>query len=748
MQTLDQISLHIKKTYINLVLTKNYLNIIPQFTKIFGHINLVLKFKFTKWLYLILLSLYNIIMKKSVLLITLIPSSIFLPTIVTSCNNNNNTNHSTIDLQAIINQEIARIEQLKNQLSLKIDGQITKEKIESLNPDNILANLNNWEEGKIANLPEEKFSYLVEQFDNGLKQTNDQKTLSFLIKVSYKNVSQTTSKIEIKYQLETEKPPVVPDLPVDQLFDPQGGQISNTNLEASAYKNLITSLNLLNEQTYLPSLSDKVLMEALKQKPELKDLSLTIKDDSQTLNGTLNLELKSNNQKVIIKPTTIEISGFKTFDLDNNPPLQYYDFQLNDKSWFDQKLPIDTTDDLTAAIQKISYDQWNQVLEDFKISLANNSQSFGSLNQLKANGFSFDIKAIYDDKTKQIKLTIITKFIHKKYQNQKWVDTNQVSIWNQASNRDSIVKLFTKNDLYQFIVDQTTINQEELKTKTPSYYLAKQYYYEKINNKFNTDQSLFKNTYLDDEKFIQFYFEPNTNLSLSFSQNSVSADDWNNSLSFSVALVVNDQIENRSKQFSFKDQNKAIAEILKNELDENSVQIKRGSSFETKIVNHLKTKHKAEVDELFQNGTEQETKTFNDFPGGLISQQITQALLNYENDYEKTNQIWEKVKEQIDITLFNLDGTKLTDGSFEYQESNSLNFDAHLFWLSAEDAFVIEQLKYQFSQPNVLIKLIKQGTYIKVELQGEIVIDFAGAQEKIIPTTFYFNLFKTNWTKS
>ena len=490
-------------------------------------------------------------------------------------------------------------------------------------------------------------------------------------------------------------------------------------------------------------------MEALKQKPEFKDLSLTIKDDSQTLNGTLNLELKSNNQKVTIKPTTIQISGFQTYSLDNNLPLQYYDFQLNDKTWFDQKLPIEKTNDLANKIQQINSEQWNQVLEDFKISLANDaSQSFGSLNQLKANGFSFEIKSIYDSSNKQIKLTITTKYIHKKYQNQKWVDTNQVSIWNQASNRHSVVKLFTKNDLQQFIVDQTTINEAELASKTSSYYLAKQYYYAKNGFQFNTDESLFRNTYLDDEEFIKFYFEANTKLSLSFSQDSVSANDWNNTLSFSVALVVNDQIENRSKQFSFKDQNKAVAEILKGKLDQNSVQIKRGSSFESKIVNHLKTKHKAEVDELFQSNNQQETKTFNDFPNALISQQITQPLLNYENDYEKTNQIWEKVKEQIDITIFKQPGTKLTDGSFAYQESNSLNFDAHLFWLSAEDAFAIEQLKYQFSQPNVLIKLIKQGTYIKVELQGETVIDFAGAQEKIIPTTFYFNLFSTDWTKN
>ena len=183
-------------------------------------------------------------------------------------------------------------------------------------------------------------------------------------------------------------------------------------------------------------------------------------------------------------------------------------------------------------------------------------------------------------------------------------------------------------------------------------------------------------------------------------------------------------------------------------MDKNSAQIQPGSNFEKKVVDHLKKQHKAEVDELFQNGIEQETKTFNDFSSTLISQQITQALLNYENDYEKTSKIWEKVKNDVDIVLFKQPGTKLTQDSFEYQESNSLNFDAHLFWLSAENAFVIEQLKYQFSQPNVLINLIKQGTYIKVELQGETVIDFAGGQEKIIPTTFYFNLFKTNWTKS
>lgn len=689
-------------------------------------------------------------MKKSIILFALQPLLVAPSAIIISCSNTNNNNNSTaINAKTIVKQEIQRIEQLKNQLSLKIDGEITKEKIQALNAGNILDNLNNWTNGEIANQPQEKFTYLIDEFNNGLNQNSKQKTLSFFINVSYLNVSQKTSKISIQYQLETDEAPIIPDLPVEQLFDPQGGQISNTNLNVSAYKNLISSLNLLTDQTYLPNLNDGVLLEALKQKPEFKDLSLTIEDDSETLSGTLNLQLKSQSKKQIIKPTIIKITGFPSYSLTNNETLQYHSLEINSKRWFDQKLPIKTTANLASMISKISTDQWNQVLDNFKISLANNAgQNFGNAKDLKPNGFSFDMKSVYDSAHDQIKLTITTKFIHKKYKNKNWVDTNEVSIWNQATNKDSIVKLFTKTDLQQFIVDQTSINEDELASKTPSYYLGKQYYYKSIGSQFNNDQDLFKNTYLEDDDFTNFYFQENTKLSLSFNQDSISADDWNNTLSFSVALVVNDQIENKSKELSFRNKNKAISNILEGKLNENSAQIQRGSNFEKKIVDHLKRKHKDEIDKLFTNGTEQETKVFNDFSSALISQQITQPLLRYENDYEQTNQIWEKVKNDVDVVLFNLAGTKLTEGSFEYQDNNSLNFNSHLFWLSAEDVFVIEQLKYQFNQPNVLIKLIKQGGYIKVELQGETVIDFANGEEKNIPTTFYFNLFKADWTKN
>ena len=689
--------------------------------------------------------IYNISMKKSVLLTTLVPCLALLPAITTSCSDNNNNNDSTTNFQTIVDQEIKRIEQLKNQLSLKITGDLTEQKIELLNANNILDNLNNWTFGQIANRPQEKFTYLIEEFDNGLKQSNDQKTLSFFIKVSYQNVSQRTSKIEIQYQLKTDNPPV-PDIPADQLFNPEGGLIANTKLQTSAYKNLISSLNLLNDKTYLPNLDDKILMEALQKRPEFKGLSLSIEAGSETLNGTLNLKLKSQTKQQIIEPTTIKITGFQTYSLTNNDPLQYHSFQVDSKRWFDEKLPISTTTNLTNAIQQISNNQWNQVLEDFRVLSANNaSQNFGNAKKLKANGFNFEIKSVYDNTTSQIKLTITTKFVHKKYENQTWVATNQVSVWNQASNTNSVIKLFTKENLQQFIVDQTTINEDELATKTPSYYLGKQYYYEKNGFQFNTDNILFKNTYLDDENFTNYYFDKNTNLSLSFSEGSVSADDWNNTLSFSVGLVVNAQIVNRSKTFSFNSKNKAITAILEDKLEINHSQIDPNSNLKNKVIQHLKQNHKDDVDQLFASGDQDESKAFNDFSSLLISPQLTQALL--KEDYQKTNELWDKTKEEIDIVLFE-NTINLTDGSFEYQDSNTLNFPSRLFWLSRNAAFVIEQIRYQFSQPNIPIQLTKQGDYIKIQLQGETVIDFASGEEKTVPTNFFFNLFNTDWPKN
>ena len=89
-----------------------------------------------------------------------------------------------------------------------------------------------------------------------------------------------------------------------------------------------------------------------------------------------------------------------------------------------------------------------------------------------------------------------------------------------------------------------------------------------------------------------------------------------------------------------------------------------------KIIQHLKTEHKNDVDQLFATGNEQESRTFNDFKSSLISQQLKQSLLRYDS-YEQTDKIWNKVNEEISIGIFDQFEIELNDGSFEYQNNNT-----------------------------------------------------------------------------
>ena len=681
-------------------------------------------------------------MKKSLLLTSLVPCSMLLPATLASCSNNNDTNDSTIDLQAIINQEIARIEQLKDQLSLKIKNP-TEADIQKLNADNILNNLNNWTEGIIANQTNAKFTYIIKEFTNGLNSKDlSEKTLSFKIAVKYQDVQKETSLIEIKYQIETNptKPPT-PEIPSDQLLNPDGGTISNTNLKTSSYNNLITALDLLSNTTYLPELNDQKLTQAINEKPELKDVSLTIAQGSNTLNGILKLKLVSPT----IKETIIEISGFQIYQQTTNQSLQYHTFKINNQNWFDLLLPINKTKDVATQISKVDSPKWNQVLDDFKILLADgSSQNFGSAKDLKTQGFYFDIKATYDQKTETINLQIDTKYDQQEYKNQQWIK-QETLVWNQPTNSKSSFNILKEKDLYQFIINQTKIDEAILKSHVPSYYLAKDYFYKKLNA-FNTDDQLLNNDYLEKPNFKDYYLPSVQRLTLIFVVDSIRADDWNNTLSFQIGLALDDEVSNAFKQFNFENQNKSIATILENQLTTNSVQIKKdSSSLRQKIIKHLKDKHKTDVDQLF-NSNVNKSKSYNDFSTNQIPQIIKQSFPNYEIDNDLT---WANLEKEINISLFNKPINLSQEQSFNFPGSDTLSFSSHLFWLNQDDAFVIKNIQYQFNENQVKIKLTNLNpNLIKIELEGSTLINFSGDTEqsqKIIPTSFYFELNKGEW---
>ena len=678
-------------------------------------------------------------MKTKRLLFSTISIISLAPIVVIACSNNQNNDSSSVN-QTIVDQEIKRIEQLKNQLSLKIKNP-TETDIKTLSPDNILSNLDNWTEGIIPDQPDAKFTYKVKEFTNGLNNKDlSEKTLSFKIAVKYQDVQKETSFIEIKYQIETNpiKPPA-PEIPSDQLLNPAGGIISNTNLKTSSYNNLITTLNLLSDTTYLPDLDDQKLAQAIKDQPELKAISLTIVEGSNTLKGILKLKLVSPT----IKETIIEISGFQIYSATSNESLQYHNFEIDQKQWFDLKLPIENSTDAEVKINAMNNEMWNKVLKDFQVaSTVTENQIFAKASELKQRGFSFKItKSTYDSKLKQIKLIMQTIFTNKKYQNNQWVNDKEI-IWNQASNKDSIVKIFNQNQLQQFIVDQTQLDEAELASYVPSYYLGKAYYYQSIGSGFTGDTSLFENSYLDDSEFTKYYFGQNANLAISFDPTSVSANDWANTLSFTIGLFLDGQTVSGSKRIEISNKNKSIETILEKQLDKNNVQILTGSSLKTQIIKHFKQHHKTEINQMF--ATPNTTQQFKDFNRNL-SQTITQPMLNYENE-QKTEQVWESTQKQIEIALFDQPGTRLVNNGLENNQTNSLNFASHLFKLTKDDQFVIEQFQYQFPEENITINLSRADQdFITVNLVGQTIIEFAGGTDKIIPTNFFFQLLASEW---
>ena len=529
-----------------------------------------------------------------------------------------------------------------------------------MNENNLLDHIDGWEKGQIPNQNQQAFNYQIIDFNNGLNQSNNDKKLTFKIEVNYQEIKRTTSLITINYQLENDVKP--PQIPSDQLLNPSGGKIGNTNLQASAYSNLITNLNLLTEETYLPNITNELLEQKLQENPDLKNVNLMIANGSNTQTGTLNLTL-TNPVKNQVVP--IEIKGFKINQANFQEQLQYHNFQINQKLWFDQKLPIDTTNDVAQKIQAITSEKWNQLLDDFQILSTKNL--FAKASELKQQGFSFNIQATYNNK--KINFKIATKFVHKSFSDNKWNDGTEIS-WDQASHKTSSTNIFDKKILSQFVIDQTQLNEQELTKHLPSYYLAKNYFYKAINNQFNRDDDLFINAYLKNKDFMDVYFDSNKQIQLSFILDSINANDWDNHLSFSIGITEDDQFLSGWKNFNLSKQNKPVEQVLENKLNQNSVQILNDSRLKTIVVNDLKKNHKYEVDQLFN--VTNETKIFKDFNQNQIQEIIRKPLLNYD---DKDNNItkWNKLEELIEPSIFRSQMSLNSEASFAFNKADELN---------------------------------------------------------------------------
>ena len=538
-------------------------------------------------------------------------------------------------------------------------------------------------------------------------------------------------------------------MPTDQLLNPAGGTISYSQIKTSAYNNLFNSLNLFNDQVYLPNLTDTILNQKLHEKAELFNLNLAIQPDSNTAQGELFLSLKGNYENQVIDEAKIVLSGFQNYAFLDKTEFQFSQFKLNQQKWFDKQLPTATSPDAATKIESLSSQIWNEVLDDFSVSSAVSlTPILGQASQLKTVGFSFEIKGKYEQSGAV--LTITTKFQNQKYlANNGWTNDGEKT-WNQASFNKPFVPLPTEIDVIKFVGQQIQINQNLLKQHFPTYFLGRDFFFKK-NSALNTFDELFSNSYLEDSNFSNYYFGANAMPKIAFVNGPVTADDWDNSLSFQAGLSLNGKQPTQPATFNFTNENKDLSQLDIFEKP-NSVQIKTSSNWFNNIKSHLKTAHANEVNDLFNQGNKE--ITFNDFKLARVPEIVWKnPLPDFENQ-NNAQQQWDLLEQQIEPGLFGQPLIFVFNDSPDPLPGATLNFFSHLYWIDQNNAFALENFVYQLNSTNdpaanLEIKLIKdQRDLIQIQFTGQTNLFFPGGTSKTITTTFKTQLSRAEWTKT
>ena len=528
----------------------------------------------------------------------------------------------------------------------------------------------------------------------------------------------------------------------DLNLNPAGKIIDHGNLEVSAYGELIEGLNLFTKTTYLPEISDQLLNEKLQQNPIYSHLKLKILANSNTAQGQLFLNLTSL-QKADFS-VQIEIKGFEIFTNPNNQiHLQYQGLKLNLKNWIETLKPVQNSNNL-ELIKTINSEQWLTFLNDFTLQKAGNMQNvLGRKTDLLKKHFTFEIEGdVKTDKTK-INLRIITKFQNKKYLDNEWKNDSLV-IWQQATTNFNVasVTLPEIDDVKQFLIDQTNLNLETIQNHYPSYFLGYQNYFKKVNHEFLDIPDLIENNKLSNEDFKNSYF-PNQALKIVIANDSISANDIENTLSLSAQLVIDGEKQNQQKNFNLVKQNKNLQEskiFQKNNL----VQIKPDQNLFNKLIKVLKSE-KSKVEDLFNQTNQQNHILLKKIQKAQIMTDAINNPITLDNEVDVIIQLWNKMNQQIIPAFFSNPINFYQKQTNELQGSNALNPYTQWFEIEQGNPIVIEAWQFDFPEElTIELTKINEGT-IKVSFEGSTEILLADSNTKSSPTSFWFNLSKEKW---
>ena len=568
-------------------------------------------------------------------------------------------------------------------------------------------------------------------------EKDDSNTLSFILTI-YKNRWYLGNKIQIVDLSQEVKITNFKQLPSS--LDPAGGQLIDEKLSATKYKNIINLFNL-KSTTSLIKLNDDYFNSTLQNLNDFKNLKVKILS-GDTGRGDINVNLSGTYKDETIN-ADITISGFNTFN--KNEDIQIYDLNLNKDAWIENLKPITNSENIDS-ITTISSEQWiNTFISNFTVSNQEGIR-LGSINELIQQGFNFTIKSTIDKDKKLMIFQINATYTNSEYINGAWKEKGELINWTQVSYNKPSIAIPTIDDVKHFLISKVTINETEIQSYYPSYFLGKSYMSKKLGNSYFSVDGLFQNEWT--EKINQNYLKGDINgIAFGISNDNINADDFSNELQFVVTLAIDgDYQQIFSKNFDLSNKTKNINEnsIIANDKI-NTVSI--NPDFETNTLlkglkSTLKKDHKNLVDNAFNLQSNDKLSISNLSSSTIILPVLTQSLINFEDTEDNVNKRWQQINKYLTPSIF----SREINLSFETDNDNNSQGKLNYFSRLYENSFVIESILYKFDDVLQLdlINIHENAIMIKIEFVTEISFNKKTEQYRSQLTT---TMLKSQWEK-
>ncbi len=313
--------------------------------------------------------------------------------------------------------------------------------------------------------------------------------------------------------------PEVPNITPPNTTPPKNDEISSSGgehngLNVSNYLEVVKTLNL-SSSTNIVELNDNNLNNLLHQ--TYPELNVNIQNGSNQYNGELNLKLTNNQSREIIN-NNIVISGF---DVNKYTNFTVIDAEINLEKWFNNFQPINNQN-VNNVIQDLD------LLSRFEINI-DDAITINNTNYKD----QFKIAPKFSIENNNLKIDFNIEQSFKEYNNGEWVIKSYypLAIKNPLNEYD--VQLPTLNQLFQFMMQQIKIIDNNAYNFYPSYFMGIGLYSIKIQQ---SQTAIFNYLNINNiiDKYKSTYFPNNQYNFLINSHSNFSANDSLGQLSFSI----------------------------------------------------------------------------------------------------------------------------------------------------------------------------------------------------------------------